>query len=718
MSHFEKRTTVRVLSEGFDFSEKELPIDPYMFGVWLGDGNSSESKITTNPVDDPEMLEYYKQYAKENNYILSVYNKSSDKTKEIRFSNADKFFANQTTGILNRFKKALIELNVLNNKHIPEIYLKASREQRLQLLAGLIDSDGYNSGRSYEISMSRKLLVEQIYSLCKSLGLDTSEIREKNTNFNSLCYRINFQKCSEIPCKIARKKSITSDSYKSRRLKMDVKYFGVGDYFGITLDADNDDDRRLILEDYTISMNCGKRERPQNIIDHLDNVRPTMITGGRIVGKCFFGSTLNPKDKGGAEYEVLYYGSDVSKRNANGRTTTGLYSFFLPAHKNYEDFTDKYGVCHEVVKPGESFINAQGIEMTQGSLQFLNNEFAAAKLMGSKVYNNRRRLDPITIEDAFRDELSTQIFNIEKINQQLKFNRDTNVDHTLVRGNFEWKDNLRNTTVVWKPNEKGRFLISWIPPKEMQNQFAVRPNVIIGGVSKFPLNIDVGCMGVDPYDQTAVIDSKLVSTENGAEYNLGSKGAMHGLTGFNLGNIPSNYFFLEYIARPKEADMFFDDVLMACVFYGMPILVENNKKMLLKHFKVNGYRGFCLNRFDKEVNRLSPDEKELGGIPNTSADIINQHWTGIEKYIEDFIGEYEIEEGQDPIREIGLMGSMPFARTLQDWLKFKVEERTKFDASISSGLAIMGVNRHKYKYKNMTPERVTIRIKKYATSNN
>jgi hypothetical protein len=506
-----------------------------------------------------------------------------------------------------------------------------------------------------------------------------------------------------------------SENTKEAKKKKDTQ---TGDYLNTRVDYMNAttlayDSKKLVRY---LCDEMGKRERPQNIIDHLDNVRPTMITGGKIVGKFLGGSTLNPKDKGGAEMEVLYYGSDVTQRNANGRTTTGLYSFFLPAHKNYEDFTDKYGVCHEVVAEGDFFYNAQGIKMTQGSLQFLNNEFAAAKLMGSKVYNNRRRMDPITIEDAFRDELSTQLLNVEKVNQQLAFNRNAHVDNTLVRGNFEWAGGIRNTTVVWKPNEKGRFLIAWIPPKEMQNQFIEKPNGICSGFSKFPVNDEVGAFASDPYDQTAVVDSKLISTENGTEYNIGSKGAMHGLTGFNLGNIPSNFFFLEYIARPKEADMFFDDVLMACVFYGMPILVENNKKMLLKHFKVNGYRGFCLNRFDKELNRLSADEKELGGIPNTSADIINQHWTALEKYVEDFVGEYEVEEGQDPIREVGLMGSMPFSRTLQDWLKFKVEDRTKYDASISSGLAIMAVNRHKYKYKNMVLRPIKIQIRKYINS--
>lgn len=510
-----------------------------------------------------------------------------------------------------------------------------------------------------------------------------------------------FGKVSENTKEAKRKK----DTHTTNYLNTTINYMN-----STTLAYDSQKLKRYLCDE------MGKRERPQNIIDHLDNVRPTMITGGRIVGKFFGGSTLNPKDKGGAEYEVLYYGSDVTKRNANGRTATGLYSFFLPAHKNYEDYTDKYGVCHEVLAPGEFFYNSQGVKMTQGSLQFLNNEFAAAKLMGSKVYNNRRRLDPITIEDAFRDELSTQIFNVEKINQQLKFNRDTQVEQKLVRGNFEWKDGIRNTTVVWKPCEDGKFLVSWIPDKELQNKYERKPNFYGGGMSNHPSNEDIGAFGCDPYDQTAVVDSKLINTENGIEYNIGSKGALHGRTGFNLGKIPSNAFFLEYITRPKEADIFFDDVLMACIFYGMPILVENNKKMLLKHFKINGFRGFCINRFDKDATRLSADEKELGGIPNNSADIINQHWTSIEKEVEDYVGEYECDEGETPIREIGEMGNMPFNRTLQDWLKFKVEERTKFDASISSGLAILAVNRHKYKFKHTAPERVVIKIKRYQHS--
>jgi len=450
----------------------------------------------------------------------------------------------------------------------------------------------------------------------------------------------------------------------------------------------------------------GKWERPHNIIDHWSNVKPTMITGGRIVGKCFMGSTLNPLDKGGREFMQMYYGSDVTKRNENGRTTTGLYSFFLPAHKNMEDYTDKYGVCHEVVETGEYFINVYGEKKTIGSLQFLMNEFASAKKMGSKVYNNARRLDPITIEDAFRDELKSQLFDVEKINAQIKYNRNPEVQAQLMKGNFYWKDGIKDSIVIWKPESNGRFLITWIPDEDIRNKW-VRKN-IFGHLTKCPINENIGAFGCDPYDQTAVIDAKLISGENGTEYDKGSKGAMHGLTGFNLGNIPSNYFFLEYIARPKTADMFFEDVLMACIFYSMPVLVENNKKLMLKHFRSRGYRGFVMSRFDKDVNRLSVDEKELGGLPNSSEDIKNYHWSAIEEYVDKYVGEYKAEEGEEPIREEGLIGSMPFNRTLEDWLKFDVANRTKYDASISSGFAILAVNRSKYKSKT---EKAVINLK-------
>jgi hypothetical protein len=132
---------------------------------------------------------------------------------------------------------------------------------------------------------------------------------------------------------------------------------------------------------------------------------------------------------------------------------------------------------------------------------------------------------------------------------------------------------------------------------------------------------------------------------------------------------------------------------MACVFYGMPILPENNKPRLLYHFKNRGYRGFVMNRPDKTWDQLSKSEKELGGIPNTSEDIKQTHASGIESYVEQYVG-YDTEgEYRDPDQ----MGTMYFNETLNDWARFNINDRTKHDASISSGLAIMAVRRHSFR---------------------
>ena len=125
---------------------------------------------------------------------------------------------------------------------------------------------------------------------------------------------------------------------------------------------------------------------------------------------------------------------------------------------------------------------------------------------------------------------------------------------------------------------------------------------------------------------------------------------------------------------------------MAIAFYGMPLLAENNKPRLLYYLKRRGYRSFSMNRPDKTYNKLSVAEKEVGGIPNNSEDIKQAHAAAIEMYIQNHVG----------LKENGDYGTMYFNRTLNDWARFDISNRTKFDAAISSGLAIMACNRHMY----------------------
>ena len=248
------------------------------------------------------------------------------------------------------------------------------------------------------------------------------------------------------------------------------------------------------------------------------------------------------------------------------------------------------------------------------------------------------------------------------------------MQHHVTQGGFHWKDGIKDSKVIWSPNKRGRFFVTYIPKASLQN------NVIERGGQKRPGNEHLGSFGCDSYDISGVVVGK------------GSNGSLHGLTKFNMDDAPSNEFFLEYIARPQTAEIFFEEVLMACVFYGMPILCENNKPRLLYHFKNRGYRGYCLNRPDKKYNKLSKTERELGGIPNSSEDVKQSHASAIESYIEKHIG-LDLEE---TYRDKDIMGSMYFQRTLEDWAKFDINNRTRFDAAISSGLAIMSNQKHLY----------------------
>jgi len=146
---------------------------------------------------------------------------------------------------------------------------------------------------------------------------------------------------------------------------------------------------------------------------------------------------------------------------------------------------------------------------------------------------------------------------------------------------------------------------------------------------------------------------------------------------------------------------------MALVFYGMPILAENNKPRLLYYLRRRGYRGFSMNRPDKVWNKLSTAEKEVGGIPNSSEDIKQAHAAAIEMYIQSHVG----------INSEGQFGSCYFNELLNDWAKFDINKRTKHDASISSGLAIMANNRHLYRPNaRIEKPKLNISIAKYKNT--
>ncbi len=436
----------------------------------------------------------------------------------------------------------------------------------------------------------------------------------------------------------------------------------------------------------------GKWERPENILNNWRVTKTCLRLGSKVIGKCLMGSTSNALDKGGKNFKNLFESSICLNRNSNGQTKSGLYNLFIPMEWNMEGFIDKYGM--PVFKnPTEPILGIDDEYIYQGAVDYWENEVESLA-SDPDALNEFYRQFPRTESHAFRDESKQSLFNLTKIYQQIDYNDSLNIAHHITQGGFYWKDGIKDSKVIWSPNKRGRFFVSYIPKATLQN------NVVLKGGKKYPGNEHIGSFGCDSYDISGVVVGK------------GSNGALHGLTKFNMDDAPSNEFFLQYIARPQTAEIFFEEVLMACIFYGMPILCENNKPRLLYHFKNRGYRGFCMNRPDKKYNKLSKTEKELGGIPNTSEDVKQSHASAIESYIEKYIG-FDLEANYRDKDEIG---SMYFQKTLEDWAKFDINNRTKFDASISSGLAIMANQKHLY-----TPiekqSKISINFARYNNTN-
>ena len=401
---------------------------------------------------------------------------------------------------------------------------------------------------------------------------------------------------------------------------------------------------------------AGKWEKPTDIREAWRIQRTCLIVGRRVIGKALVGSTVNPMDKGGQEYKELWKDSDPQERNKNGRTTSGLYKIFIPAYEALEGFFDKYGKPI-IETPEQELETLDGETVEIGARQFLKNERDALK-HDAREMNEIVRQFPFTTDEAFRDSVEGSLFNIGKIYEQIDHNENMYPD-PVVRGNFTWKGGIRDTEVVFVPSSEGRWFVSWMPPLELRNQ-----KVTERGKPVAPNKL-IGCGGVDSYDIDATTDGR------------GSKGACHIYNKFNM-RAPANMFVAEYCSRPPMAKIFYEDVLMAAFFFGYPLLVENNKYGIVRYFESRGYDGYLLDR-PQHLTTAGSVATKTKGIPSNSQDVIHTHAQAIEDYIHNHVG----------INEKGEVGRMYFNRTLEDWIGYRIDNRTKFDLTISAGLALL-----------------------------
>ena len=412
----------------------------------------------------------------------------------------------------------------------------------------------------------------------------------------------------------------------------------------------------------------GKWEKPTDIREAWRIEKTCLIVGRKIIGKCLMGSTVNPMDKGGRQYKELWRDSDPEDRNANGRTKTGLYRLFIPAFEALEGFFDEHGMP-VIENPDKPVKTIDGDYVDIGAKTYLKNEREALK-HDARELNEFIRQFPFTVDESMRDSIEGSTFNIGKIYEQVEHNQEL-YPNPVVQGNFSWKEGAADSEVVFSPNPQGRWRVSWMPKPENRNKHVIKHG------AKYPANEHIGVGGVDSYDLDSTTD------------NRGSKGACHLYNKFSMA-APANMFVAEYASRPPLAKIFYEDVLMAAVFYGYPLLIENNKYGIVRHFESRGYQEYVMRRPEHLKSPNSSSNTKTRGIPSNSVDVIQAHAHAIEAYVEEHVGINT---------QTGEMGKMYFQRTLDDWIGYKIDNRTKYDLTISSGLALLGAQKTKVNKK-------------------
>jgi len=233
-----------------------------------------------------------------------------------------------------------------------------------------------------------------------------------------LAYRVP---ASKITRKSVDKVSTAKNDLQGLDTTIDWKNTGDNSYDGEKL--------KLLVHDES-----GKWERPDNILNNWRVTKTTLRLGSRIIGKCMMGSTSNALAKGGENFKKLYYDSDVTKRNRNGQTSSGLYSLFIPMEWNYEGFIDTYGIP-VFDTPDKPVKAADGSLIEYGVIEHWQNEVDGLK-NDQDGLNEMYRQFPRTEQHAFRDEAKQSLFNLTKIYQQIDYNEDLRNTAIVTTGSF------------------------------------------------------------------------------------------------------------------------------------------------------------------------------------------------------------------------------------------------------------------------------------------
>jgi hypothetical protein len=354
-----------------------------------------------------------------------------------------------------------------------------------------------------------------------------------------------------------------------------------------------------------------------------------------IIGKALYTTTVEEMEDGGASFKELWMASDQTKKNANGRTKSGLYQYFMPAYRTL--FYNKYG------EPDEE--KAKQFYMAERDALRDDNRALASFI----------RKNPFTIEEAFFSEAESCIYDALAINRQKETITWIDKKELYLQGDFVWENGVRDSKVIFVEKSNGKFKVH---KKVNIFDHSSYNQVQEYGTKKVPKNNTKYAIAVDPFDHS-------ITTSNER-----SDGAAYAYRRFDAMDELSETFLVQYINRPDKAEIFYEDMIRLCHFFGCEILSEDNKVGLIKYFEYRGYERFLTRMPNSTKYGISATVKTHQQIAEETE---NYHLDNLHKVI--------------------------FVELLDDWLHFNINKTTKFDAAMAAGYTLIAASNSKFAQK-------------------
>ena len=425
-----KKDWLKGYKVGVDFPNKKVMFDPYIIGLWLGDGSSNESRISNQ---DAPILKYLNIELKNYNLNLNYISKYDYGISAIK------------RGKKNIFLDVLKKYNLINNKHIPNDYKINDRKTQLQILAGLLDSDGYYSSISkcFEITQKSKQLSDDILYIVRSLGFAAYQKKcikycvYKNEKMYGTYFRITISgnNLEEIPTKCIRKQASKRNQIKNVLMTgITVNPIGPGKYYGFTIDSNH----HYLLGDFTVTHNTTL---VKDGISKILNRPFAMITLGGATDSAFleghsytyegstWGKIVDILIQTKCSNPVIYFDElDKISDTPKGEEIIGILMHLIDSSQN-SNYHDKY---------------------------FSEIDFNLSKALFIFSYNDESKVNPILRDRMYR--ISTNGFDckeklviannylLPKICEQVKFKKEDIIIPD---------DTLTNIIKTYTENEEG-----------------------------------------------------------------------------------------------------------------------------------------------------------------------------------------------------------------------------------------------------------------------